>query len=639
MRLDRLAAVLALAYLVVPNAHHALLHGAPLSPTATAAVILAIVVVAQPAPSGRWSVPATALLSIALIMKSVIALAVPAPGFRGWYFPSADFEGRPRSRIDRVIDYDPRTFPREFLNEREFMSDPRPEAHPFSVEWRGVIALPRPTPLFIEASGSAPVSITLDGRPGEGRRIVDRAHLVVRFARTAPTLPAIRVAIHAIDEARTPVTVFSRPVSDRQLRLLAWYPPFAAAFDRGVLAIVLMLVGRAVADAWAAPRPNRRLPPFAVAAVSIIGIWFVVGAFRTLPNFETMEFLQRGDDWLGYEAIARRILQGEILGGTGRLGYSSFAYPYYLAALHALFGERIWPLYFAQHVLFGVACVLFGRLGQALWGAGLAALATATILGILDVGRWYLVRFLGENLGLLMLPLLFLAVTRYCRAPNVGRGVVAGAMVGFAVLTRFNLLPFAVVTVASIPLWLPREEADGRPTPAAVAFVVSAMAAFFLFPLHQYLSSGVWAVVPTGAALTYMDQPGSIIERFHERWWSPVTAVVVPNVAFILGYPKLVIPYYTIRPHWLLLWLAYGSWIWQHRRQRPRGVLWILHAYVLTYLAVMLPNAYISGYGYRYLLLLVFVLAVFFVPTVRELSAAFARRRGRAAAQIQPLSR
>jgi len=161
------------------------------------------------------------------------------------------------------------------------------------------------------------------------------------------------------------------------------------------------------------------------------------------------------------------------------------------------------------------------------------------------------------------------------------------------------------------------------------------LATVALFPLREWAVTGTVRFLPTGAALTYTTQTGAVLERSP---WDALTGLVLPNLAFVAGYLPARHPEYAIRPHWLLLWGLYGLWWWRwmfprRERSRRRLVLWepwgavlvseaeprapmpptlvALHLYVASYLLVMLPNAWIGGYGYRYVVPLFFVLVLF----------------------------
>ena len=171
-------------------------------------------------------------------------------------------------------------------------------------------------------------------------------------------------------------------------------------------------------------------------------------------------------------------------------------------------------------------------------------------------------------------------------------------------------------------------------------FLLAFLTVLALFPLREWAVTGTVRFLPTGAALTYTTQTGAVLERSP---WDALTGLVLPNVAFLAGYLPARHPEYMIRPHWLLLWGLYGLWWWRwlfpRREQfRRRVALWepwgavlvseaeprapmsptlvVLHLYVASYLLVMLPNAWIGGYGYRYVVPLFFVLVLVGVGAV-----------------------
>ena len=171
-----------------------------------------------------------------------------------------------------------------------------------------------------------------------------------------------------------------------------------------------------------------------------------------------------------------------------------------------------------------------------------------------------------------------------------------------------------------------------------LAFALAFLAIYALFPLREWAATGHVRFVPLGAALTYTTQTGAVLERSP---WDALTDLVLPNLAFVAGYLPARHPEYSVRPHWALLWGLYGLWWWRYLR-RPRAVpprrrvqawepwdeaprgsmpptLVALHLYVASYLLVMLPNAWIGGYGYRYVVPLFFVLVLFGVGATRRI--------------------
>jgi hypothetical protein len=632
--IDFAATALAAAYVLLPNAHHPVLAGIPLGVVGAGALVVALTRLAFPKRTARRRV-AVVLAAICLV-KLGTAVVLPGRGFEAEYFPNAEFRGTPIRSIDHELTFDARTFPREFFNEPPYWTAMTPETLPFAVRWRGVVALSAPTMLAIDARASEPVTVTFDGGPLPATPVVGMHTVEVVFARRTPAPPALEVAIRKAGSSgprMEPVPVFTRPLAPGHAAFARVYRWLANGLDVMVLVGLMGSLAARSLTALAAARSRGWLPPFGVAALLVLTFYFALGAVRAWPHLDMMEFQQRGDDWLYYEGTARYIASGTILGTSSRIYSSTVLYPYFVAALHILLGPRLWAVYFGQHVTLGLACVAFGWLGVVLWGQhrGLAVLASAAVIGLLDVTRWYSIRLIPENFAIVVVPLAFLALYRHLRRPGVVPAAVAGAGLGAAVLARLNLLTFAPFALGYLVLL--RHADTPRPGIAPkVALVAGFVLTFALYPLRDYLAAGAWGVLPSGAIQTYAFQEGSLLERWHESWWSPIRHIVLPDLAFLLGYPKLAHADFSIRPHWMILWGTYLVWVWSRRHERPAPFVWLLHTYVAIYVGVMSLNAYIWSYGYRYLLPLVFVLGIFFPPGVAAVvdwvRTAWAARRG-----------
>jgi hypothetical protein len=188
---------------------------------------------------------------------------------------------------------------------------------------------------------------------------------------------------------------------------------------------------------------------------------------------------------------------------------------------------------------------------------------------------------------------------------------------------RFNLLPFAAIALAF--LLARRVPSAGRG--AKLALVAGFVLVFALYPLRQYLVAGHWALLPENWLLAFRNQDGSLADQLRTSWTGPLRTIVLPNLAFMLGYPKLVAPSYALRPHWLVLWAAYAAWLATRRPVAAKPAVVLVHAYLVTNVAVMAANAYLGSYGYRYMLPLVFVLALFLPGGLAGLAGAVRGRR------------
>jgi hypothetical protein len=591
------------------------LAGVPLSLLGAGALVLALAPLAFPSPARPGGIALVALLAALLGLKVIAGVALPARGFSGEYFANDRFEGAPHRRIDPALDFDPDTFRRELFNANEFRGPQAPaELLPFSVAWRGAIVLDRPTPVVIDATATDQITITVDGGPPPATALVGRHEIVVRFARRTPTPPSLRVTVAAASAAGTPeaIPVFAGPPTTVGAVLAQAYAPLSVGPDGLVGLLLVWSAARGLGAALAA-RPQRWLPPFSATGLAVIAFWFAVGAARTAAHFRHMEFLDHGDDWFRYEAMARAIVGGDLRGYWESSGHGTFLYPYFVAALHVLFGEGLWPIYFAQYLILGLACVALGTLGRELWGErrGLAVLLTATAVAWVDASRWYAVRLLSENLALLMAPLAFFAAHRYLVRRTVATAALAGLAIAGLALTRLNLLPFGFL---AIPYLVTRRAPGGSPragvTPRA-ALVAAFLLAYALLPLHERIVAGVWTPVPVAGLQAFTAHEGFLVPQMRASWLARIRDIALPNWAFMLGYPKLWRPEYSIRPHWVILWALYFVWIWRGRAQPTLG---LVHLYVVCYVAVMSVFASIWIYGFRHVLPLVFVLS-FFAPS------------------------
>ena len=188
---------------------------------------------------------------------------------------------------------------------------------------------------------------------------------------------------------------------------------------------------------------------FRLALLAAPLLWFAAGLWRLWSRLNVPEVWTSGDDWLTYKMTMDRILDGHLLGEDAALGVSTLTYPYVLAGLALVVGPAPANLYLGLHVLVGAACAVLAWLAYRLWGprAGWWTLGGALAYTALDL-RVYAVVLLPENLALLVVALMFVALHRYVERPTVGTALVAGALLGLAVLTRFALLPFAGLVLA-----------------------------------------------------------------------------------------------------------------------------------------------------------------------------------------------
>lgn len=621
------AAVGVLAYVLWPNPMHPWLSGIPLSVVGTVALILWLLRLLWHAPAG-WRL--ATLVSVAVVVKAGTAAVLPWEGYEAAYYANGDFAGIPLAGIDRRLAFDARTFPRDRANDFVHFHFPPGEIVPLSTVWRGYVRLERPATLDADIQTSVAVAATGNGI-ALPVRLEAGVHEIRVHARTLPPVPpALTVRLRT--DAEGDVPVFATPPSRAGLVARRTYRGVATVLDAAVVAILIATVAGAVRRA--VPETRR----FRIAALVVIGVWVLIGAVRTGPHFAETELSSRSDDWLYYEAMARSILAG-LHGADCAFSKhylpSSFAYSYVLALLHWIFGPHTWPIYFAQHVLLGGACVGLGRIARRLWGTGIgmAVMVSATVIGFLDVSRWYTMRTLSENLALPAIVLTFLVLAWHLERPRLVSALVMGAVLGGFALVRFDNLAFVAVAMGCLMFVRPSDDAPGRRWACRVMLVAGVAAIYLLFPLREYLVSGEWEPFNRSWYLAFKKQDSSIVEGMNLSLGRLLQTTILPNIAYMLGTPKFMVPQFSLRPHWFVLWVVYGVWFYANRRTPLTLLLALLNVYLVLYVSVQSINYYISSYGFRYLLPLVFLLSLFFPAGVREIVRTVSRRPATAVPQ------
>ncbi|MBU1694164.1 MAG: glycosyltransferase family 39 protein, partial [Verrucomicrobia bacterium] len=151
-------------------------------------------------------------------------------------------------------------------------------------------------------------------------------------------------------------------------------------------------------------------------------------------------------------------------------------YPYFLAAMHKLFG----PGYVAPRViqmLLGVLNVgLAFLLGRKLFGS-----LTGLVFAGMMAGYWVFLYFEAEFLEPVLLVslglLLVLALVSWLESPRIGPAVAAGVCLGLLALTRPSILVFAALFPFWI-LWLMRRRPDEWRRLLILALLVEGVAGF-----------------------------------------------------------------------------------------------------------------------------------------------------------------
>lgn len=399
-------------------------------------------------------------------------------GLRARYFANADFQPPSEApRVDRRIDFTPGEFelPLYWINDLERFNfqgpdQPRRDRLPFSAVWEGY--------WWVETNGEV-LGLYMDAPGASGEIVIDGVkvlamgpaditaaasveplrgwHQLILRLSAPPTATKRFSAGQLIANQRVPFDAASLA----QRRIPSWQRMILRAIDVvtwivtvGVLAWLGVLVLVALRDisrefrAAITPESQRRA---AIKALSMAAIaeacWFA------WPWAGRVMVLVGGDDTLTYEHYARRILaDGLLMPHLAEPFYYQVLYPYFLAAMHALFGESMFGPMLVQRLL--VAFLAWTIMDLAVRisrpGAWRAALVVGAVVAYAKAGP-ISAKLLNESLFVPLLAMWTILLVRLAGVPTMSGAVRSGLLGGVTALTRTTaLLGLAAVAPA---LW------------------------------------------------------------------------------------------------------------------------------------------------------------------------------------------
>lgn len=224
----------------------------------------------------------------------------------------------------------------------------------------------------------------------------------------------------------------------------------------------------------------------ALAAIALTG-WVVRAAYVAAQPATDPDFARPILDGAYYVEWARALASG----GHGPSGafYLAPLYPWTLAGLFAVAGERFGLLYALQHALVAGGAVFLGLAARRAAGeaSGLAAAAVALLY---HPALYFGSRPIAEPLGLALLA----AAVWAGGTGSIGANGAAGLLAGLSALARPNLL--------LVPLVWGGVDAAGRRTRTACALLAGVAVAVLPVSVRNRLVSGHWVPVSSNAGIT-----------------------------------------------------------------------------------------------------------------------------------------
>ena len=621
------------AYFIIPNDANGLAGGWPLGPIEAAALIaigwLAVF-------GGR--VPYAPLAAAMLIATTAAGVAIPGTnGFRARYFTTLDATGVPErssasasayTRIDRRLQFEPggNELPLNFFNDNTrfsyFQVRPRERNQlEFSARWSGVWRVPAGVDAIYVEPPDSNGEVFVDGERVQGNVALAPGWHRLDVALSSPYGKERRFGAGTI-RGGDYVPFDSTEVVTQQIR--DWQFTAARALRVGrivsdIAALVLVLGSFVVAAGRKlialrlplADRERREQVTAIFAAAAAIDAWRFAR-----PWASRVMMLVGGDDTLTYETFARDILFNGILmsggqpPGEGDPFYYQAAYPYFLAATHAVFGDFMFGAVLVQRLLAAYAIVKLVEIAirftaERAWTAALPIAAVFIGWKFWPIAQ----QPLNESLYVPLLVGATAATIRLCDTQRSTGAIWSGTLSGLATITRSTALLAWAALWPSAWLALGREGADrSRRTKLLPVVIASFLAIFALPAIRNWIVAGTLSPIPTEGAITLLggNEPPPGLEipaprrpAYQRLGISDITATVIEyaiqqprlfalNLArkalFVLGVHEPYAPGWGYSPVYILNWITAmaGIWLVVKRRRGPISLMLMPAVVALT---------------------------------------------------------
>lgn len=345
-----------------------------------------------------------------------------------------------------------------------------------------------------------------------------------------------------------------------------------------------------------------------LATAALLSLLLLVGVWRAYPFLDDVTAANSaGDDWLSYKQYALSIRHGGLTMPAVRGSYygpAGFLYNYFVAAVFTLTGENSTHVYLVQAALLALSVGLTALAFKPYMSDRARAVFfwALTLNAFVDVYLFYTFRLLSENLVLFLLPVFYLTLLRAFESRSGPMTGLAGAVLGLCTLCRPNL---ALVAPATALLLLLRLKTSR--TTHALVFLFSFGLVFSLLPLRNYVASGELMGASVFSSNHWqtpaVGDKGSPTPATFGAGALALVIFYARRVLFCTGFTLLELPYYWLRPHWLVMWA--GAFVFARRAlKRRRLEFWELFAlgFIPVYLLPVIALAYISNYGVRMIL-------------------------------------
>jgi 4-amino-4-deoxy-L-arabinose transferase-like glycosyltransferase len=375
-----------------------------------------------------------------------------------------------------------------------------------------------------------------------------------------------------------------------------------------------------------------------ILAILIIAIFFILSLIRLYPfNNQLNNVLSdTGDDWCSYTLLALDIKHNGLLMPSIEKEYddpASFLYNYFIALCFLLFGENTVPIFIIQNLMLGlsVALVYWTFRDKMRNFTGLIFLGILSVFALLDVYKYYSFRLLSENLAFFIISLFFFCFIRGFERDKFNLQIISAFLMGILILTRANMVLFGIVLIFIVtPFYLKKGKVG---TTRLLLFISTLALSSSFLAIRNYLVCGSWRWLPQQVSpLNFIRRSFSIpntvnLSKINNNFFYTklhINSHVVEYIEYLIQKPSSFFGYFLkktlfcfgflpilnssfrLRPHWLLMWAAYFTYLFLHFKNYGKFKMWesTVHLYILCYygLLILASKIQIQNYGFRMLI-------------------------------------
>jgi 4-amino-4-deoxy-L-arabinose transferase-like glycosyltransferase len=353
-------------------------------------------------------------------------------------------------------------------------------------------------------------------------------------------------------------------------------------------------------------------------ALTVMGVLYVTRMIALFPLEHDVEAANStGDDWFVYHVNALSVLNDgltmPVVDGVYRRP-AGFGYVYFIAAVYAIAGVKSEAVYLVQGLLLIVTIAAMYAVVRSRFSAlgGLVFVLTLTVFLYVDAYRALTFRLLSENALFPLLPALLFFIIKGEATTKLRYLAVGGAVCGLCFLARPNLVLLGPAA-AAVVLYFKSSRPLAWRTRAAATVLAAFTVVASLLPLRNYFVTGQ----PSVASVTnrsdwsgqnlFRESKGPLSQRVGRH-----IARLGARAAYLVGIPQFLRPAFRIRPHWLVMWGAFGWYLYTVVRRTPQFWEVLVLALAVSYFAPIVEYGAIASYGIRMIapgVLLILVLA------------------------------